>query len=194
MLQPSSFTIKIKQQPDRGRRSAFSEVLSGSLLSPCLIIQLDTNEPLHERVCVSKVTLYAADSSNSKAIVMAPCRANSRQTENTVNDFPYQALIGQTVTTGTIFKDPDTGMETMLFIFQQLSVRTRGESRLHCQVTDMTRYFVLISMTLDTESIFTDIIRIYSPAQFPGQDSPTNLVLGLAAQGLKLLNRNYKRK
>jgi hypothetical protein len=34
----------IRQQPEKGRRSAFSEVLTGTYLSPALIVELQFDE------------------------------------------------------------------------------------------------------------------------------------------------------
>jgi hypothetical protein len=75
------------------------------------------------------VVLFSEDSYQNKSTVVAAGRSNSRQMQNVDKDFAYHALIGETVVSGTIYHDPDTGNPSVFFVFQQLSVRVQGDFR-----------------------------------------------------------------
>jgi hypothetical protein len=191
-MESKPFSVKIRQQPIKGRRCAFSEVLTGSYLSPYLILQLD-DTPTEGRMYIAKVVLYSADATQNMSIVVAPSRSNSRQPENIDKDFAYHSLIGETVVPGTIYHDPETGTPQIFFIFQQLSVRIQGNFRLLCTVIDVTRYSLLISANMDSVSVFSNPFVMYLPKMFPGIEGPTDLTKSLSIQGLKIFNRKFKR-
>ena len=83
-------------------------------------------------ICIVELVEHQTKAQRSTVIV---------QTKSVHLDAPYQVnLRGTKTNCGKVLRDPDTGKESLFFVFNDLAVRTMGFYRLQAIIFDMDRY------------------------------------------------------
>jgi hypothetical protein len=135
------------------------------------------------QVLLAKVSLYSEDYEDRNTVI-APGRANSRQTQNVLESLPYDNLVGQRIVPCTRFRDEVENTEKRLFIFQNLSIRVTGRYRLRCDIYSMGNPFLIL------DSVYTNVFDVYTPRDYPGQIPITVLERSLLRHGIKLHSKH----
>ncbi len=77
-------------------------------------------------------------------------------------------LRGTKTNCGEVFRDPDTGIESKFFVFNDLAVRTMGKYRLRASIFNLDRYaiFLEVNTSIDIDPIQMDLPSIPNHSKF----------------------------
>ncbi|KAJ3310537.1 hypothetical protein HDV04_004949 [Boothiomyces sp. JEL0838] len=142
------FVFKVRQQPLTGREAGLAKPYTKTNLNPIPIFEIVfgsdlTREQLLAKSFLCSIILVGADNHIQHTLI-GGVSAFKRYHDN---------ILGRTTVEGIVLTDPENGDPKIFFIFNDLYIKTPGEYRFLCKLTDMSDRNSMIT-TLQT-SIFT---------------------------------------
>ncbi|CAO3586872.1 unnamed protein product [Absidia cylindrospora] len=170
VTKPPSYSLIVRQQPEKARLCSFKEKVDRRPLDPPPIVQLFTDK---RDIQYSGFFLYAT-------LVNEGGGQDLTFLENT------RTTAGTTVQSLHCIKDG--GNEGAFFIFADVSIRMEGLFRLR-----FTLFEIMESHSISRCSVLSDVFQVYSPKSFPGMSESTLLTRSFSEQGVRIRIRKETR-
>jgi len=188
-LRNKRFEIRVVQQPLRARMCGFGEKDRRPIDPPPICELLCFNEQ-GERMSISceeqiffvcHCGLWSEDCEKERNLIANPC-ASSTFT---------RILVGSLVSSTYSLVNPE-GIQSVYFIFPDLSVRMEGKYRLKFSLCNLGAVADDNSLVLNqgeapiNSEQFSDIFTVYTAKRFPGMTESTELSKCFSKQGVKI--------
>ncbi|KAH8925208.1 hypothetical protein BT69DRAFT_1216793 [Atractiella rhizophila] len=185
----SSFQLEVLQHPSRSRMTGFGSTDRRSL-DPPPVVRLKARD---ENGILVRDSAFESETMLCHAELWQAEDGQEREQRNHVwsEREVVRNLLGTLTVPGRRLKD-QFGNASVLFVFNDLAVRTEGTFTLRFTVLDLnSKMDSPVSPPLARE--FSHPFRVYSPKSFPGMQTSTQLTKALAKQGVKLILRKSTR-
>ncbi|KAI8071034.1 velvet factor-domain-containing protein [Gongronella butleri] len=199
------YTLRVVQQPVRGRSFGFGE-RDRRLIDPPPVLQLIPEDgrqitPSESILFVVHCDLVASDSDESRNVVFVPSSLvpTTREQQEGVNVMSLREpktisnIVGM-LTSSAFHLANEHGDQGVYFVFHDLTVRTEGTYRLKFMFIDLAAGEPLTMSTRVQNVVYSDTFTIYSAKKFPGLLESTELSKIFSRQGIKIAIRNDARK
>ncbi|KAH8914084.1 hypothetical protein BT69DRAFT_1358458 [Atractiella rhizophila] len=178
-----TFQLDVLQHPSRSRMTGFGSTDRRSL-DPPPVVRLKVRD---ENGILVRDSAFESDTMVCHTELWQAEEGQEREQRNHVwrERKVVRNLLGTLTVPGRRLKD-QWGNASVLFVFNDLAVRTEGTFTLRFTVLDLdSKMDSRVSPPLARE--FSRPFHVYSPKSFPGMQTSTPLTKALARQGVKLI-------
>jgi hypothetical protein len=139
-LPNTSYHVKIRQEPTRGRMCGLGDAVSRRMLDPPLILQIDydsidnnSSSKLSNLATqlVCHVNIKAANDDTNMSFLALAGIPDPIPPEQLI-----RTMLGQSTTAAQMLRDVD-GSKKLFFVFPDLAIRIQGEYRIECHIMNI---------------------------------------------------------